>query len=200
MKKAGAFSLLLCWKDKRLWNKSILKLKTCVVRIRKWQQCKQLWFWWLSSWGGQQWCWGSETSKGVKDFVPLTFLPPFISFYHFFVLFRFVVYWWTAVNDKRLRAIIWNGDQQSLWCVGMRLKAADLRACRVWRKSKRRRRKLVRTWGPLLFPAGTCWWAPADGHLLAFDYRSGSPVTQGITLILNDFSLSSANIPRQCRK
>lgn len=107
--------------------------------------------------------WNLWGSKGLWLSCPLSSVS---IIFVCFVLFCFVVYWWKAVNDKRLRAIIWNGDQQSLWCVAMRLKAADFRGCWVSRKSKRRRR-LVRSWGPLLFPAdylllGTCWLLTTD--------------------------------------
>lgn len=50
---------------------------------------------------------GGGVSGGVAAARPLRdfgWPVPFISFYHFcFVLFGFVVYRWTAVNDKRLR-------------------------------------------------------------------------------------------------
>lgn len=44
---------------------------------------------------------GVAAARPLRDF---GWPVPFISFYHFcFVLFGFVVYRWTAVNDKRLR-------------------------------------------------------------------------------------------------
>lgn len=68
-----------------------------------------------------QWQWGNKTSEAFV-------LHNFSTVSIIFALFCFVVYWWTAVNDKRLKASIWNGDQQSLWCLAMRLKAADYKS------------------------------------------------------------------------
>lgn len=49
--------------------------------------------------GGSAVAWRRRDLRGT-----LTGPAPFICFYHFcFVLFRLVVYRWTAVNDKRLR-------------------------------------------------------------------------------------------------
>lgn len=98
MKRAEAFSLLLCCKDKRpsetnqCWN-----WKLWMQRKREWRRRERLWFRWLSSPGGQRWRGGRETSEGLWLACPLS------SVSIIFVLFCFVVYRWTAVNDKRLR-------------------------------------------------------------------------------------------------
>lgn len=48
----------------------------------------------------------SQTSEGKRDHCAFNFFPPFLSISIIFllVLFCFVVYRWTAVNDKRLRS------------------------------------------------------------------------------------------------
>lgn len=145
MKRAEAFSHRLCWKDKR-------PLKQINVEIENFG-CKE-----KGSDGGTS---GYDfdgyrhggVSGGVAAARPLRDFDWPVCFYHFcFVLFRFVVYWWTAVNDKRLRGCYLK------WASAIPLVRGYETQKRQASKSERRRRRRrtsVKTWRtfPLQLPA-----------------------------------------------
>lgn len=84
MKRAEAFSLRLCWKDKRPLKQINVEIENFGCKgKREWRRHERLWFRWLSSrgGGGQRWRGGGETSEGLwLACLFLSFLFCFVSF------------------------------------------------------------------------------------------------------------------------